>query len=124
MAITPTGFGYSAVPGYDLATGLGSPNGTLLARALTAIGHSQMSFSSSPDMLDADGAGWTERHRPEPDVPDRCRPRRWVVTLELGATGISASSSGASGTFAWTSRLAQQSLQDDFDPNLVRLFDK
>ena len=55
VAITPTGFGYSAVPGYDLATGLGSPNGTLLARALTAIGHSQMSFNSSPDMLDADG---------------------------------------------------------------------
>jgi hypothetical protein len=30
----------------------------------------------------------------------------------------------ASATFAWTSMLAQQSLQADFDPNLVRMFDK
>ena len=37
--ITPTGYGYSAGPGYDLATGLGTPNGMLLARALTAIAH-------------------------------------------------------------------------------------
>ena len=58
MAITPTGYGYYAGTGYDLATGLGTPNGLLLARALTAIAHSQMSFSSSPDMLDADGNGW------------------------------------------------------------------
>ncbi|KAK6023121.1 hypothetical protein OSTOST_11155 [Ostertagia ostertagi] len=35
--ITPTDIGYSAEPGYDLVTGLGSPNGVLLARALTAI---------------------------------------------------------------------------------------
>jgi subtilase family serine protease len=35
--ITLTGFGYHAGPGYDLTTGLGSPNGTLLARALTTI---------------------------------------------------------------------------------------
>ena len=41
-------------PGYDLTTGLGSPNGMLLARAMTAIAHSQMSYSSSPDMLDAE----------------------------------------------------------------------
>ncbi len=32
--------------------------------------------------------------------------------------------SAASGSFAWTSQLAQQSLQPDFDPNLVILFDK
>ena len=57
--ITLTGYGYFAGPGYDLTTGLGSPNGVLLSRAMTAIGHSQMSYSSSPDMLDAAGAGWT-----------------------------------------------------------------
>ena len=54
--ITLTGYGYHAGPGYDLTTGLGSPNGTLLARALTAIAHSQM-HDSSPDMLDLDGQG-------------------------------------------------------------------
>ena len=53
-----SGFGYYAGPGYDLTTGLGTPNGTLLARALTAIAHSQWSFDTSPDMLDAAGGGW------------------------------------------------------------------
>ena len=51
VPITLTGYGYFAGPGYDLTTGLGSPNGTLLARAMTAIAHSQMSFGTSPDML-------------------------------------------------------------------------
>ena len=32
--------------------------------------------------------------------------------------------SGTSSAFAWTSQFAQQSLQADFDPQLVRLFDK
>ena len=44
-------------PGFDLASGLGSPNGLLLARALTAIAHQQVSFSTSPAMLDSDGSG-------------------------------------------------------------------
>jgi hypothetical protein len=40
--ITPTGYGYYAGPGYDLVTGLGTPNGVLVARALTAIAHTRM----------------------------------------------------------------------------------
>ena len=43
--------------------------------------------------------------------------------LDLGTTAFSFSSA-ASGAYAWTNRLAQQVLQSDFDPNLVRLFDK
>ena len=31
--MVPTGDGFAAMPGYDLASGLGTPNGTLLARA-------------------------------------------------------------------------------------------
>jgi hypothetical protein len=38
-------------------SGLGTPNGTLLARALTAIAHSQVSFSTSPALLDDYGQG-------------------------------------------------------------------
>ena len=38
----PTGLGYTAQPGFDLTSGLGSPNGLLLARALTAIAHQQV----------------------------------------------------------------------------------
>ena len=30
----------------------------------------------------------------------------------------------SSGQFAWTARMAQQSLQSDFDADLVRMFDK
>eukprot|EP01031_Cornospumella_fuschlensis_P048721 gene48720-59654_t len=49
--ITPTGYGYSAAPGYDLVTGLGTPNGILLARAMTSIAHSQM-YSDAPALVD------------------------------------------------------------------------
>ena len=119
--IALSGFGYYAGPGYDLTTGLGTPNGTLLARALTAIGHSQMSFGTSPDMLDAAGGGWTSG----------ADQSLLFQTMSGGATiGITAGTDsvtffgGMSADFAWTNRFAQQSLQVDFDPNLVRLFDK
>jgi hypothetical protein len=121
-AVTLTGFGYHAGPGYDLATGLGSPNGTLLARALTTIGHSQMS-GTSPDMLDADGlGGWTSG-------ADQSLLFQ-AMSAGGAAIGVSAGGdsigflSGVSSTFAWTNRFAQQSLQADFDPHLVRLYDK
>ena len=122
-AITPTGYGYSAGPSYDLTTGLGTPNGLLLARALSAIAHEQISFSSSPAMLEQDGSGgWatpvgeTLLVQTTSDDP---------ATVRLLAGGHSLDFTGmASATFAWTSMLAQQSLQADFDPNLVRMFDK
>ncbi len=58
--ITPTGYGYSAGAGYDLVTGLGTPNGMLLARALTDIAHTQMYFDGVPDVIDSNGTGgWT-----------------------------------------------------------------
>ncbi len=56
--IVPTGYGYSAEEGFDLASGLGSPNGLLLARALTQIAHAQVSYSSVPDLLEQQGSGW------------------------------------------------------------------
>jgi hypothetical protein len=116
-----SGFGYYAGPGYDLTSGLGTPNGTLLARALTAIAHSQMSFDTMPDMLDAAGGGWQSG----------ADQSLLFQTMSGGATiGITAGAdsltffSGVSADFTWTNRFAQQSLQADFDPNLVRLFDK
>lgn len=123
VPITLTGYGYFAGPGYDLTTGLGSPNGTLLARAMTAIAHSQMSFSTSPDMLDADGSGGWLSGADQSLMFQVMTPSSATVGLGLGTTGFSLSSA-ASGTYAWTSRLAQQVLQSDFDPNLVRMFDK
>ena len=44
--IQPTGMGYDAAPGYDLVSGLGTPNGLLLGRALAQIAHEQMYFDS------------------------------------------------------------------------------
>ena len=120
--VTPTGYGYYAGPGYDLVSGLGSPNGLLLARALTTIAHSQISYSSSPDMLDADGSGW-ESGTDQSLLFQTMSGSSASIGLDLGSDILSFTSV-ATGTYAWTNRLAQQSMQDDFDPNLVRLFDK
>jgi hypothetical protein len=116
-----SGFGYYAGPGYDLTTGLGTPNGTLLARALTAIAHSQWSSDTSPDMLDVAGSGWLSG----------ADQSLLFQTMSGGATiGITAGADsvtffgGVSADFTWTNRFAQQSLQADFDPNLVRLYDR
>jgi hypothetical protein len=118
---TLTGLGYAAGPGYDLTSGLGTPNGTLLARALTAIGHAQMS-GTSPDMLDADGSGW-QSGADQSLMFQAMTPDGGSVDIGLEDHGIHFGTS-ASGAYAWTSRLAQQALQADFDPHLVRLFDK
>jgi hypothetical protein len=121
-AITPTGFGYSAAPGYDLTTGLGTPNGLLLTRTLSQIAHAQMYFPNEPAVVDADGSdGWTSGAK---------------QSLLVQATGSSTSidlingsettslSGPASTAFAWTAQFAGQSLQPDFDSNIVLMFDK
>lgn len=120
--VTPTGYGYYAGPGYDLVSGLGSPNGLLLARTLTAIAHSQVSYSSSPDMLDADGNGW-DSGTDQSLLFQVMSGSSANIGLDLGSEILSFTSV-ASGTYSWTNRVAQQSMQDDFDPNLVRMFDK
>ena len=59
-SVSATDIGYSAGPGYDYVTGLGTPNGVLLGRALTAIAHTQSSFPNQAAVLDSDGTGgWT-----------------------------------------------------------------
>lgn len=120
--LTPTGFGYYAGPGYDLTTGLGTPDGVLLARALTAIAHAQVSYAGSPDLLDAAGSGWTSGAS-QTLLFQTMSAGGALIGLDLGGDPF-AFSSGATDTYAWTSRLAQQSLQADFDPALVRMFDK
>lgn len=121
--ITPTGLGYYAGPGYDLTSGLGSPNGILLARALTQIAHSQMYFGSEPDMLDTDGHGnWTSGT--DQTLTFQTMAGSHVEVSVVAGSSTEQFASHSSDTWAWTSQLAQQSLQSDFDPNLVRLFDK
>ena len=119
--INPTGYGYEAAAGYDLASGLGSPNGLLLARALTEIAHSQVYFSATPDVIDSGAGGWTSGTA-QTLLLQTTATAAATVTVDTGATATDASS-GVSGSFAWTSQLAQQSLQSDFDGALLALFD-
>ena len=124
LYMEPTGQGWSATEGYDLVSGLGTPNGLLLARALSAIAHSQVSFANGSSLLDDDGQGGWLSGADQALLLQTLSPGGGVgVTLDLGGDAM-AFLSGAAGNFAWTSRLAQQSLQPDFDPGLVRLFDK
>lgn len=122
-AITPTGFGFYAGPGYDYVSGLGSPNGVLLGRSLTAIAHSQMWFEDNPDMLDGDGAGGWTSGTDQSLIFQTMSHAATSVDVGLGS-GSLLFASAASGAYAWTNRLAQQALQEDFDPRLVRMYDK
>ncbi|MPZ36165.1 MAG: hypothetical protein GEV13_35320 [Rhodospirillales bacterium] len=123
VAITPTGFGYYAGPGYDLVSGLGSPNGTVLARSLSAAAHSQMYFADEPDVVNGSLAdGWTSGTA-QSLLFQTMSGSSVDIDVTLGGGGFDYTS-GASATYAWTSRLAMQSLNPDFDPALVRLFDK
>src|ERR1044072_1284592 len=81
-----------------------------------------MSFSSSPDMLDADGSGWVSG-ADQSLMFQAMSASGANVGIDIGTSGFGLSSM-ASGTYAWTSRLAQQVVQPDCDPHLVRLFDK
>ncbi len=99
------------------------PTAVLLARALTTIAHSQMSFSSSPEMLHADGSGdWTSG-TDQSLMFQAISNKAGVVGVALDDGHLTFQST-ASAAYAWTAQLAEQVLQPDFDPNLVRLFDK
>ncbi|GGF89707.1 hypothetical protein GCM10007301_57010 [Azorhizobium oxalatiphilum] len=125
-SVTLTGYGYYAAPGYDLTSGLGSPNGTLLARALTAIAHEQMAAhlpsGDRPDMLTSTGGGlWTSGA--DQSLLYQAMASDDAGISVLGGGQATSFHSGSADLYAWTSRLAQQSLQPDFDAALVRLFD-
>lgn len=122
VGVDPTNFGYSAGYGYDLATGLGSPNGLLLARSLTAIAHSQIEYADLPDILDSTNGGWTSGVN-QTLLFQTMSPGGANVSIDIGASSLYYSS-GASAAFAWTSGFAQQALQAHFDPGLIVMFDK
>ncbi len=119
--ITPTGYGYSAGAGYDLVSGLGSPNGTLLARSLTAIAHAQMYFDT-PEVLGATTSGGWAATVSESLLFQPILSSAAHVDLTLGGVTY-GSDAHASASFAWSSQFAQQVLQSDFSAQLVTLFD-
>ena len=117
--VTPTGFGYNATNGYDLASGLGSPNGVVLTETLSAITHQQLYYSNIPNMLSADGTKSTVR---QSLLIQGMSDSTMSVNVKAGASTRSFSS--RTSTYGWTPRLAGQALQGDFDDDLVQLFDK
>jgi len=123
VQITPTGYGYEAAAGYDLASGLGTPNALLLGRELTQIAHHQMSFSHIPSLIEGStDAGWTTGAA-ETLLIQATTVASMSSSLTLGGTTINFDGTVAA-PYAWSARFAEQALQDNFDPNLVRLFDK
>jgi hypothetical protein len=121
--ITPTGYGYYAGPGYDLTSGLGSPNGLLLARALTAVGHEQFWFDQVPDVIDTNGLGGWKSGTDQTVMVQTMSGAGLSIGLTEGIDSYGFSSAGTA-AFAWTSRMAQQSLQDNFGQALAIMFDK
>ncbi len=123
--VKPTGYGYSAGEGYDLVSGLGTPNGVLLARALTAIGHSQMwedAPAGAKEVLSPEkGGGWKSPVKQGFLVQFNAADAA-AVKVKTGEGKFKFEAEGAD-KFAWTSQFAQQALQEEFDPKLVKLFD-
>lgn len=121
VSITPLGIGYSAAPGYDLVTGLGTPNGVLLARALSAITHSQV-WSDAPVLaIEGTSGGYLSA------VDQALLYQPVLASAASYAVDGGGDDYAATGAFtapqAWTRQFAQQVMQSDFDPDLVTFFD-
>lgn len=117
LPFTPTGFGYEAGLGYDIASGLGTPNGLLLARALTAMVHAQ-GHPGAPGLL-KDGVSGADQHL----LVQPVHAGDASFTVVTGSGGeLSFQQSGTS-SLAWTNAIAQKALQADFDPALIRILD-
>ena len=93
----------------------GSPNGLLLARALTAIGTSSLWFDQVPDVIDTNGLGGWKSGTDQTVMVQTMSGAGLSIGLSRGIESYGFASAGTA-AFAWTSRMAQQSLQDDFGP--------
>lgn len=123
LNMVTTGQGYSAQAGYDLVTGLGTPNGTILARTLTAIAHAQKSYADLPPVLELDELGaWSAVSQSLLVQTTTPADKGTDVFVEYGSSDLFYRSA-ATGQMAWSSQLAGQSLQHDFAAGLTRLFD-
>ena len=119
--VQPTGYGYNADYGYDYVSGLGSPNGLVLARSLTAIAHAQLS-STAPGVMNV-----VDKHSGTSTVAQTLLVqnnyhRDTGVLVQVG--GTAPVEMGSNSTYGWTSRLAEQVVQGSgFDSDLMPLLD-
>lgn len=122
VGMMPTGDGYQAAPGYDLASGIGTPNGVVLARALSAIAHAQ-SYSTAPAVIEpVDAFGGTSAVAQTLLVQNSYYNGSGLL---VQVDGTAATVMQGNSALGWTNQLAGQSVQgSNFDPGLVLLFDK
>lgn len=120
--IAATGIGFAATADYDLVSGLGSPNGLLLARAMAAIAHRQWSHADNAAPLGMDAGGSWQGGAAQSLLVQTVLAVPARVTVQTG-DAVETLDAPATAGFGWTPRLASQVLQPDFDPALVTLFD-
>jgi len=117
--IVPTGLGYQSGEGYDLTTGLGTPDGLLLTRALATIANHELYGVDAPVLSSHNGLAGTV---------DADQMLLVQSTLANGASvavnGVGAQFQfGGASSIAWDARLAEKVMQADFSADLVRLLD-
>ncbi|MGQ3297929.1 DUF4114 domain-containing protein [Reyranella sp.] len=117
--IVPTGLGYQSGEGYDLTTGLGTPDGLLLTRALATIANHEL-YGVDDRVLSS--------HNTVSGTVNTDQTLLVQSTLANGANvavnGVGALFEfGGSSSIAWDARLAEKVMQFDFSPDLVRLLD-
>ena len=117
--IVPTGLGYESGEGYDLTTGLGTPDGLLLARALAQIANHELHGVDDPVL---------SSHNTVSGTVNTDQTLLVQSTLANGASvavnGVGAQFQfGTSSSIAWDARLAEKVMQADFSADLVRLLD-
>ncbi len=122
--MTPTGNGFKALVGYDLVSGLGTPDGTSLERALELIAWHEMKYGTSPALLDDDGHGGWISGADQTVILQATTPSTSLGIDVLHGNHMLDFGSAEPGSYAWTSWLAMKSLEPDFDPDLAVLFDK
>jgi len=118
--ILATNQGYSATDGYDLTTGLGTPDGLLLARALTAIAHTQMSGSALSAVVTTVDAV-TAQSTADQTLLVQINGALGSYELSLGDWDYSGRT--GLGSLVPGDAAVQKMLQSDFDPDLVTLLD-
>ena len=123
--ITPTRLGYEAGTGYDFASGLGSPNGLVLARTLSAIANTQtndMTSHLSHGVIDL--ASGNSNAAQTLLVQNNFRSDVAGAAKHVQVRGHDPVDMGDNSMLGWTSRLAGQAVQGAiFDSALMPLLD-
>jgi hypothetical protein len=98
----------------------------LLARAMTQIANAQTYFTSGPtavpDVIVSDGSSGWKSGVDQSLLVQITSLALSTISLDLGGSSTSYSS-WATASFAWTSQMAQQTMQENFSPALVGMFD-